>query len=183
MDGLEGVARSSHVFDKILKIKENYLPNEFKNLETFRYKLNKFDIYNSDLPNIDNLKIAMLFEKYFLFPNNLIQIINSNLNVSECECVYACECACECACEYVYDCKCACVSKHINRITWICMSDKSFLNLTKCFNAIRIKYPGVKFHNVRIVYFGIKDIFQKSNIKQEEMDDFKEKIDSGFCFG
>jgi hypothetical protein len=159
LDGFVGVSRSIHIFDKILKIKEDYLSNEFKNLETHKYKQNKFDIYNTNPSHPENLKIKMLFEKYFLFPSNLIQIINSNAN------------------SYTNSDE----SKSINKITYICMSDKSFYNLIKCFNCIVSKYPDINYYNVRIIYFGIKDIFQKSNIKQDEINDFKSIIDSGFC--
>jgi hypothetical protein len=154
LDGLEGVSRSIHVFDKILKVKQDYLPNEFANFEINKYKQNKYDIFDVNSNNQDYLKIKILFEKCLLIPDNLNQIINFDLEP-----------------EY-----------QVNKITWICMSDKSFVNLIKCFDAIKSKYPNIKLNNVRIVYFGIKDIFQKSNIKLEEIDDFKEKIDSGFEF-
>lgn len=61
------------------------------------------------------------------------------------------------------------------------MSDKSFLNLCKCFNSLVTKYPDTKLNNIRIVYFGIKDIFQKSIIKLDDIINFKKLIDNGFC--
>ena len=61
------------------------------------------------------------------------------------------------------------------------MSDKSFYNLIECFNCIVTKYPDINYNNVRIIYFGIKDIFQKSCVKPYEILNFKNKIDSGFC--
>jgi hypothetical protein len=149
--GLTEVSRSIHVFDKILKIKHEYLVNELKNFEIHQYKENKYNIFDC---NQDYLKIKMIFEKYFLLPDNLLKILNYDLDKT----------------------------KKINKITFICASDKSFYNLCLCFNSLTIKFPEVKLDKIRIVYFGIKDIFQKSNIKLEDLDNFKQKIIDGFCF-
>jgi hypothetical protein len=151
-DGLFQVSRSVHVFDKILKIKQDYLTGDLKNFETHKYKENILDIFENDQ---NYLKIKFLFEKYFLLPNNLLKIINYNRDDS----------------------------KKINKITFICGSDKSFYNICLCFNSLINKYPNIEFNSkLRIVYFGIKDIFQKSNIKQEDIDNFKHKIINGFDF-
>ena len=150
-DEINHMPRSIHVFDKVLKIKQDYFAGDLKNFETHKYKENKFNIFED---NLNYLKIKILFEKYFLLPNNLIEVINLNQDDS----------------------------KKISKITYICMSDKSFYNLCLCFNSIVIKYPNIKLNNIRIVYFGIRDIFQKSNIKQEDMDNFKQKIDQSFLF-
>lgn len=153
LDGLNQISRSIHIFDKILKIKQEYLLNDLKNFETNKYKENKYNIFDD---NPDYLKIKILFEKYFLLPNNLLEIINYDKYNDE--------------------------LNKINKITYICMSDKSFLNICKCLNSILSKYPNLKLYNIRIIYFGIKDIFQKSTIKQEDVQNFKKLIDSGFCF-
>lgn len=150
-DGLNPIARSIHVFDKILKIKQDYLINELKNFETHKYKENKYDIFNCENTKV---KIKILFEKYFLLPDSLIKIINYNQ----------------------YN------SKKINRITFICLSDKAFYNLCLCFNSLTQKYETIQLNNIRIVYFGIGDIFQKSNIKQDVISNFKQKFDYGLCF-
>ena len=42
--------------------------------------------------------------------------------------------------------------------------------------------PKIKFNNIRIVYFGINDIFQKSNIKDDILLDYKNKFMSSFQF-
>ena len=149
--GLTEVSRSIHVFDKILKIKHEYLVNELKNFEIHQYKENKYNIFDC---NQDYLKIKMIFEKYFLLPDNLLKILNYDLDKT----------------------------KKINKITFICASDKSFYNLCLCFNSLTIKFPKVNLDKIRIVYFGIKDIFQKSNIKEKDIDIFKQKIIDGFCF-
>ena len=149
--GLTEISRSIHVFDKILKIKHEYLVNELKNFETYQYKINKYNIFEN---NLDYFQIKMLFEKYFLLPDNLLEILNYDLDKT----------------------------KKINKITFVCASDKSFYNLCLCFNSLTVKFPKVKLDKIRIVYFGIKDIFQKSNIKEKDIDIFKEKIINGFTY-
>lgn len=153
-DGLTQISRSIHVFDKVLKIKQDYLINELKNFETHKYKESKYDIFD-ELEN-ENIKIKMLYEKYFLLPDNLLQLLNYNTDQDK--------------------------SNKINKITFVCASDKSFYNLCLCFNALIGKFPNIKLDKIRIVYFGIKDIFQKSNIKQEDIDLFREKLTQGFVF-
>ncbi len=97
-------------------------------------------------------KIIKLYIKYFLNPSNLLNLVNSN------------------------------IPYHMNRITYICMSEKSFYNLCLCFSAIKKSNPDINFKNIRIVYFAIQDIFQKSNIKDKILLNFKEKITSSFEF-
>lgn len=151
-DGIEQIPRSIHVFDKILKIKEEYNSGELKNFESNKYKLHKYDIFESN--NLDYLKIKTLFEKYFLDPSNLLDLLNYDLDKKI----------------------------KIDKITYICMSDKSFYNLCRCLYHIKSKYPELKLNSIRIVYFAINDIFQKSNIKQIDIENFKQKIDSGLIF-
>ena len=91
-------------------------------------------------------KIIKLYIKYFLTPQNLLDTINSN------------------------------VLYKMTKITYICMSDKSFYNLTNCFWTIKKNYPEIKLNNIRIVYFGIQDIFQRSNIKPNVLNEFKNKL-------
>lgn len=91
-------------------------------------------------------KIIKLYIKYFLTPSNLLEVTNFN------------------------------ISFKMKKITYICMSDKSFYNLVKCFWQIKKVYPGIKLNSIRIVYFGTPDIFQRSNIKDSVLNDYKQKL-------
>jgi len=42
--------------------------------------------------------------------------------------------------------------------------------------------PSIELNNLRIVYFGIKDIFQKSNINDDTLLNYKNKFISSFKF-
>ena len=142
------ISRSIHVFDKILKNKDNYIETDIKNFENFKYKISKYDIFNNKSDNNDYMKIKDLFSKYFLTPDNMFQVINYN------------------------------IPNKINKITYVCLSDKSFYNLCQIFYQMK----NIELNNVRIIYFGIKDIFQKSNIKDDILLDYKNKFISSFQF-
>lgn len=146
----EQLARSIHVFDKILKINECYTSSEITNFENFKYKNSKYNIFEKNDQNY--LKIKKIFIKYFLTPNNLIDVINHDIPTK------------------------------INKITWICVSDKSFYNLCKILYYLKQINLELEFENVRIVYFGISDIFQKSNIKPDELIEYKNKFIRSFQF-
>jgi len=62
------------------------------------------------------------------------------------------------------------------------MSDKSFYNMVECFWLMKKVYPEIKLNNVRIVYFGIPDIFQRSNIKDNVLNDYKHKLFNSIKF-
>jgi hypothetical protein len=144
-DKLSDIPRSIHIFDKIFKQKDLYNDRDLKNFEPYKYNINKYDIFDKTNNQIYE-KIIKLYIKYFLTPENLLEITNFNIPYK------------------------------MKKITYICMSDKSFYNLTKCFCSIKNVYPKIKLNNVRIVYFGTPDIFQRSNIKDYVLNDYKEKI-------
>jgi len=120
------VSRSIHVFDNLLKKKEEYNDYDLKNYETHKYIEHKHNIF--DTPN-DNIKD--LFKKYFLTPAN---IKNHN-------------------------------------ITYLCLSPDSFYNMCNLLYFMN-KTEKMNFENTRIIYFGIKDIFQTSTIKTNVLNNF-----------
>ncbi len=146
------VSRSIHIFDKVLKKKESYNDFDVKNYEDYKYKEQIYDIFDKSETNKDYEKIKKLFIKYFLTPSNLIHLINSNIPTK------------------------------IKNITYICLSDKSFFNLCMCIFHIKKTNPEIQFDCVRIIYFGIDDIFQKSNIKDKTLFDYKNKFVNSFQF-
>ena len=154
-DNLNLVPRSIHVFDKILKQKENYPPNDIKNYEEFKYSKPKHDIFNykqTTKSNDDYAKIKNLFVKYYLNPSNILELLNYENQ------------------------------KEFTHITYVCLSDKSFYNLCMCLYSTKNKYPEIKLELIRIVYFGIQDIFQKKNTTDEVMLEFKNKFVTTFQF-
>jgi len=120
------------------------------------YEPYKYNINKYDIFNKTNNqiyeKIIKLYIKYFLTPSNLLKITNYNIPFK------------------------------MKNITYICMSDKSFYNLVNCFCQIKKVYPEIKLNNMRIVYFGIPDIFQKSNIKDNVLNDYKQKLFNSIKF-
>jgi hypothetical protein len=73
----EEYARSIHVFDKVIRNQENYLSNELKNLEPYKYKSTSLDIYKKDSGQIKNLYL-----NYYLDPVKLSQLLNQNLRIN-----------------------------------------------------------------------------------------------------
>ena len=99
--------------------------------------------------NESKKQIEELFEKYFINPINLRKIINYQ------------------------------TESNILRITYICMSPESFINICNLFYLLN---KSLDLSNVRIVYFGIKDIFQKSHINDQNLNKFRQIINSTFKF-
>jgi hypothetical protein len=151
-DGIKEIPRSIHTFDKLLKNQSPYLLSDIKNFEISKYKINIYDIFNSDNNEESYNKIKKLYIKYFFNPSNLIELSKFNS-----------------------------INK-INRITYICLSDKSFYNFCLCMSEVKKKYPELNLSSIRIVYFGIQDIFQRSNIKKTILDEYKEKFMNTFQF-
>lgn len=115
----------------------------------------KYNINKFDIFNSINgeyIKIKQLYIKYFLNSNNMIKIINSNS------------------------------TNKINRITYVCLSDKSFYNFCLCINEIKKKLPQTNLNGIRIVYFGIQDIFQRTSIKNDVLTKYKEKFVNAFQY-
>ena len=102
--------------------------------------------------NVIYEKIIKLYIKYFFNPSNLLDLINFN------------------------------IPYRMNKITYICMSEKSFYNICLCFNEIKKSNPNINLKNIRLVYFATQDIFQKSNIKDSILLNYKEKIIKSFDF-
>lgn len=147
-DNLDDIPRSVHIFDKVLKNKTSYLPEDLKNFESYKYNTNKYNIF--DLNSKDYMKIKDLYLKYFFNPSNLFKILlKTNYN-------------------------------KISKLTYICLSDKSFYNLIKCFYTIKLLNSEIDLNNLRIIYFAIPDIFQKSYIKDTELIEYKKKFTSSF---
>jgi len=146
------VSRAIHTFDKVLKKEEWYKNTDIKNYEDYKYSEHLYEIFGGDENNLNYNKIKELYIKYFLHPTNLLKVINFNTPTK------------------------------ITKITYVCLSDKSFYNLCICFSFMKKKYPEINLRCVRIVYFGHKDIFQKSNIKDEELLDYKKKFIGSFQF-
>lgn len=68
----------------------------------------------------------------------------------------------------------------IDRISYVCLSDKSFYNFCLCVGEVKKKYPKMNLNSIRIIYFGIQDIFQRSSIKNDILIKYKEKIVNSF---
>ena len=134
-------SRSIHIFDSVLKEEEPYSNQDLQNLEYFKYKNHKYDIFNKDCDFIKEL-----FKKYYLNPDNLRKVIN-----------------CDEFTNY--------------RITYLCLSPSSFISLSDLLYRLN-----KKMSNVKIVYFGVQDIFQRSSINQSQLNDFITKINSSVKF-
>ena len=145
------VSRSIHIFDSILKEKEQYSSNDLKNYEKYKYRNNKYDIFDKNNKDLANIK--ELYKKYFLIPHNLRNIINYGL-----------------------------VNKTNYRITYVCMSTQSFITMCNILHSITKSNGLIDMSNVRIVYFAIKDIFQRSSINQKILHEFKTRINSSFYY-
>jgi hypothetical protein len=145
------ISRSIHVFDSILKEKEEYLAQDLRNKEGHKYRINKYDIF--DKGNQDLINIKELYKKYFLTPYNIRKIINYQTEK---------------------------VVKY--RITYICMSAQSFAIMCNIFHLMKTNDKLFDLSNVRIVYFAVKDIFQRSFVNQNILNDFRTKINSSFCY-
>ena len=130
------------------KVLKKNEPYENKNLKNFEFC--KYNTNKYDIFDKNNYqiyeKIIKLYIKYFFTPTNLLDLVNLNINYK------------------------------MEKITYICMSDKSFYNICMCFSTIKKTYPQINLNNIRIVYFGIQDIFQRSSIKDIVLCDFKQKI-------
>ena len=134
----------------------------FKQMDSYNdwdlknFETHKYNINKYDIFDKTNNqiyeKIIKLYIKYFFTPENVLEITNSNIPYK------------------------------MKKITYICMSDKSFYNLTNCFWSIKKVYPEIKLNNIRIVYFGISDIFQRSNIKDNILNDYKQKLFNSIKF-
>lgn len=122
----------------------------YNNWDLKNFEPYKYNVNKYDIFNKTNNqmyeKIIKIYIKYFLTPSNLLEITNSNIPFK------------------------------MKKITYICMSDKSFYNIVNCFWQIKKVYPDIKLNSIRIVYFGISDIFQKSNIKDNVLNDYKQKL-------
>ncbi len=66
------VSRSIHVLDKLLKNPEEFNSNELTNFEQYKYKSNKYDIYEKEY-----IDVKLLFLKYFVNPSNIINLLNN----------------------------------------------------------------------------------------------------------
>lgn len=145
-------SRSIHVFDKILKEKEDYIKGDISNLESHKYKNHIYDIFDKDKDYIKEL-----FINYYLNPLNIKKILNDNLNINE--------------------------TKMINyRITYLCMSPMSFINLCDIFYKLKQENNKLDLTNVKIIYFGITDIFQRSSINKHILNNFIEQINDFIHF-
>lgn len=142
-------ARSPHIFDKLLKIPQEYLPKELVNMELHKYKSSKYNIF--DLKSSDSEKIKRLYKKYLF---NLTELENLFITIKQVA---------------------------LTRITWICCSDESFINLINLI--FEISFTSIKpiqTNNIRIVYNGTNDIFQGSNIKSNILEEYFYKIKKTF---
>jgi hypothetical protein len=145
------ISRSIHVFDSLLKEREEYTNYDLKNYEKNKYRIHKYDIFDKDNKDLSNIKD--LYKKYFLTPNNLRKIINLGTE-----------------------------TPGIKRITYICMSTQSFITMCNILHLMK-KYDNLfDLSNIRIVYFAIKDIFQRSSFNQKILNDFMTKINSSFRY-
>jgi len=127
----------------------------FTSSDIKNYELYKYktNIYDIFEPK-NNLytKIIVLYIKYFLNPKNLIKMYEINL------------------------------TKKTNKITYICLSDKSFYNFCLCIREIKKSHPEINLSFIRIVYFGIQDIFQRTSIKNDVLTKYKEKFVNAFQY-
>ena len=145
------LSRTIHVLDKILKNPEDFGSNELTNSEDHKYKSHRFDIFKKD-----NIDIKLLYLKYFFNPEN----INLMLNHANQQIPY---------------------QKY--RITYICASPQSFIRLVELFFILTQSdqnYNLGNLSNLRIVYLGFNDIFQRSSIKENEVENLKNNLDNTF---
>lgn len=68
------------------------------------------------------------------------------------------------------------------RINYICASPESFLNLLEVLAYISESNKLIDWQNVRIIYFGFNDIFQKSSVNKLEIQKLHSFINSSFVF-
>ena len=142
------ISRSIHIFDNLLKKKEEYSIQDLKNYENYKYAQHKYEILDIKSNDID--KIKNLFINIFLNPQNVREIINKNSS---------------------------------RKITYLCLSPDSFYNICNLFENLKKKNPLLNLENTRIIYYGIKDIFQGSTIKKNVLYNFINKIhDSTFLY-
>lgn len=153
-DGLIEIPRSIHTFDKVLKYNSPYTSSDIKNFEPYKYKTNICDIFEPN-NNLEYAKIIELYIKYYFNPENLIELYKTNLTNK---------------------------INEINTITYICLSDKSFYNFCLCIREIKKSHPEINLSFIRIVYFGIQDIFQRSSIKNDVLSKYKKKFVDSFQF-
>jgi hypothetical protein len=113
---------------------------------------NKYIINKHDIFNIETQKniIKKLYETWYFNQNNLIDIVEKTNLIK------------------------------ISKITWICLSDKSYINLISLLYFYSKNNSDLKFDKIRIIYFGINDIFQGKNIKSNLLDNFVKKIYNSF---
>jgi len=135
-------SRSIHIFDKILKEQQEYIHSDLKNLESYKYRNHKYDIYEKN--RSDAIFIKDLFKKYFLNTNNIKKVLGNNTD----------------------------------NIIYLCLSPNSFINLSNLFYLIKENDKSINFANTKIIYFGIKDIFQRSSVNQMQLNDLIKKINS-----
>lgn len=133
------VSRSIHPFDLIIKIPLEYIGLDLKNFESKKYKTSSFDIFSSDKP-----AIAKLFIQYYLNPENLIKVINSQYSYSK---------------RIIYIC--ASPESYLNMIKlfdWMVNS-----NYIKNFNNVQIVYLGIQdiFQRSSVNSNLLKDFEQK----------------------
>ncbi len=142
------VSRSIHIFDSILKIKDEFVTNDLINFEQYKYKTSVFDIFNE---GTEKTQVKELFINYYLNPVNLRNTINhKNKNYQN------------------------------YRITYICCSPESYINMINLFYWILENNAQINFLNVRIVYLGIQDIFQRSSVNKVLLDEFYLKLTNSF---
>lgn len=65
-----------------------------------------------------------------------------------------------------------------NDIIYLCLSPISFINLSNLLYLIKENDKSINFANTKIIYFGIKDIFQRSSVNQMQLNDLIKKINS-----
>lgn len=135
-------SRSIHIFDKILKEQQEYIHYDMKNLELYKFKKHKYDIYEKN--KSDAIFIKDLFKKYFLNPNNIKKVLENDTK----------------------------------NIIYLCLSPNSFINLSNILYLIKENDKSINFANTKIIYFGIKDIFQRSSVNQIQLNDLIKKINS-----
>ena len=142
------VSRSSHIFDSLLKTKEEFTQTELKNLEKYKYKTSNYDIV-SEGPEKE--KVKELFTNYFINSVNLRNIANYRNTTYQ---------------NY--------------RITYICASPESYINMINLFYWMFENDSQTNFNNVRIVYLGVQDIFQRSSVNKLLLDELYNKITNSF---
>lgn len=139
-------SRSIHIFDKVLKDKEEYSLSDLKNFEIYKLKNHKYNIYDKN--KSDTLFINDLFKKYFLNPENVKNILSNDTN----------------------------------NIIYLCLSPSSFIILCNLFHYLKLNDESLNLSNTKIIYFGLKDIFQRSSVNKKLLDDFIQKINSSISF-